>query len=144
MFRSVLIPFLGVVVAMVGVALVQGVGHQLYGTAPINEEMTPEQVDAAVRVYLETAPLGALAFPLLAWLTGTFVGTFFVSQFCHEMPGAHSAPVLCVMLLCTILMLTMLPHPIWMYIGPFLVVGGWWNGLKIGSWRVKRANRLNG
>ena len=139
MLRSIIHPLLGVLLAMAGVALVQGLGHQLYGVAPVEEGMSPEQVDAAVRAYLETAPFGALAFPILAWMFGTFAGTLYVVQLCHEMPGAHSAPVLSVMLLCTILMLTMLPHPAWMYIAPLLVVGAWWNALKLGKARVAKA-----
>ena len=125
--------------AMAGVALVQGLGHQLYGVAPVEEGMSPEQVEATVKAYLETAPFGALAFPILAWMFGTFTGTLYVVQLCHEMPAAHSAPVLSVMLLCTILMLTMLPHPAWMYIAPLLVVGAWWNALKLGEARVAKA-----
>ena len=133
MLRSILIPLLGVLIAMAGVALVQGLGHEIYGVAPVTEEMTPQEVDVVVREYLETAPLEALAFPILSWMFGTYVGTVFVARGCDEMPKAHSAPVLSVMLLCTILMLTIIPHPPWMYLGPFLVVGAWWNGVKTGG-----------
>ena len=139
MVRSRLHPLVGVLLAMVGVALVQGVGHELFGSAPIREGMTPEKFDATVRTYLETAPIGALAFPVLAWMFGTFVGTLYVVQLCHEMPTAHTAPVLSVMLICTILMLTMAPHPAWMYLAPVLVVGAWWNGVKYGKYRVCKA-----
>lgn len=139
MVRSIIYPLLGVLLAMAGVALVQGLGHQIYGVAPVKEGMTPEEINAVVRSYLETAPLGALAFPILAWMSGTFLGTLYVVQLCHEMPTAHTAPVLSVMLICTILMLTMVPHPVWMYLAPFLVIGAWWNAVRFGKARVAKA-----
>ena len=57
MVRSIIYPLLGVLLAMAGVALVQGLGHQIYGVAPVKEGMTPEEINAVVRSFLETAPL---------------------------------------------------------------------------------------
>lgn len=141
MFRSIIHPLLGVVLAMVGYYLVVKVGDELYPMDFLTDEMTQEEVYLAIQEYLVTAPFGALAISIFACMFGTFVGTLYVYQISNEMPTAHTAPVLSVMLICTILILTNPPHPVWMYIAPFLVLGAWWNAIKLGKARESKANR---
>jgi hypothetical protein len=139
MFRIIIHPLLGVFLAMLGYYIVVQIGEQLYPTDFLTKDMNQEEVYLATQGYLATAPFWVLAISILAPMFGTFVGTLYAYQISDELPTAHTAPVLSVMLICTVLILTNPPHPTWMYIAPFLVIGAWWNAVKFGKARVAKA-----
>ncbi|MBA62388.1 MAG: hypothetical protein CMJ76_08485 [Planctomycetaceae bacterium] len=140
MVRSIIHPLLGVFLAMLGYYLVVEIGEKLYPMNFLTNDMNQEEVYLAIQEYLATAPFEVLSISIFAPMFGTFVGTLYVYQISDDLPLAHTAPVLSVMLICTILILTKPPHPTWMFIAPLLVVGAWWNAVKLGKARAIKSS----
>lgn len=121
MFKSTAAACGGVLLAVIVVSLVQQLGHALFEVPPL-EGATPEKAMEIIAEWMPRAPFGAIAMELLSWVSGTYFGAWFASRFTHELPYAHAAPTICVMVLCALLMLLSLPYPIWMNVGSVLIV----------------------
>jgi len=131
--KSIAVSLGGVFFAVLVVALVQQLGHTLFETAPGLEDATPEKQIELIKEWLPTAPFGAIAMVLVSWVSGTFFGSWFAARFTEELPYAHAAPTICVMVLCALLMLLGLPHPPWMNIASLLILpAGYW-GARMGG-----------
>ena len=124
------------VFAIIVVSLVQQLGHVLFATPPGLKHATPEEALEIVEAWMPTAPFGAIAMVLLSWISGTYFGAWFAARFTDELPYAHAAPTICVMVLCAVLMLLSLPHPLWMNVGSILIVPAGFYGAYIGRPRI--------
>ena len=132
-FKSIAVSFGGVFFAVVIVAMVQQLGHKLFETPQGLAGATPEKQIELIRAWLPTAPFGSVAMVLVSWISGTYLGSWFSARFTAELPYAHAAPTICVMVLCALLMLLELPHPMWMNIASLLILpAGYW-GARMGS-----------
>ena len=122
MFKSTAVACGGVLLAIIVVGLVQQLGHTLFEVPAGLEGATPEEAIEIIEAWMPTAPFGAIAMVLVSWVSGTYFGAWFAARFTDELPYAHAAPTICVMVLCALLMLLSLPHPIWMNVGSVLIV----------------------
>ena len=87
---------------------------------------------------MRTAPFGAIAMVLLSWICGTYFGAWFAARFTDDLPYAHAAPTISVMVLCVGLELLRLPHPLWMNVGSVLIVPAGLYGAYIGRSRIDK------
>ncbi len=136
MLKSSVVAFGGVVLAVIWVSLVQQLGHVLFEVPAGLEGATPEETIEIIEAWMPTAPFGAIAMVLLSWLSGTYFGAWFAARFTDELPYAHAAPTICVMVLCALLMLLRLPHPLWMNVGSVLIVPAGLYGAYVGRSRL--------
>ena len=132
MFKSSAVAFGGVVLAIIVVSLVQQLGHALYEVPAGLEGATAEETIEIIEAWMPTAPFGAMAMVLLSWMSGTYFGAWFAARFTDELPSAHAAPTICVMVLCTVIELLTLPHPLWMNVGSVLIVPAGLYGAYVG------------
>ena len=138
MFKSSAVAFGGVVLAIIVVSLVQQLGHALYEVPAGLEGATAEETIEIIEAWMPTAPFGAIAMVLLSWVSGTYFGAWFAARFTDELPYAHAAPTICVMVLCAVLMLLSLPHPLWMNVGSVLIVPAGLYGAYVGRSRTDK------
>lgn len=136
MFKSTAVAFGGVVFAIIVVLVVQQLGHTLFEAPPGLKDATPEQTIEIVKDWMPTAPFEAIAMILLSWVSGTYFGAWFAARFTDELPYAHAAPTICVMVLCAVLMLLRLPHPLWMNVASILIVPAGLYGAYVGRPRI--------
>ena len=109
MGRNIMAGIAGVVIAMLSVWLVQKIGHAVY--AP------PADLDAkdldAMRVHVESLPVGAFLFVIASYFIGTAVGTCAACAIGTMLPRVFAMLVSCVMLVATAMNVAMIPHPVW-------------------------------
>ncbi len=137
-FKSTAVAFGGVVFAIIMVGLVQQLGQALF-VGPRLEGATSVQEVEIVEDWISTASFGAIAMELLSWISGTYFGSWFAARFTDELPYAHAAPTICVMVLCAVLMLLRLPYPLWMNVGSILIVPAGLYGAYVGRLRIATA-----
>lgn len=119
MLRKISAVFLGVVVAIATVMLIEWLGHQIYPPPPGVDFNDPEQV----RKLTSNLPLGAFLMLLLGWLLGTFCGGLTACYVAREKPLVFASIIGTIMLVATITNLAMLPHPTWFSIAGIVVIG---------------------
>lgn len=117
-FRYVLAVFAGVVAAVIVIWAVQSVGHAIY---PLPEGLDPRDTDA-IAGYVETAPFGALVFPLVAWIVGTFVGGLVASYVARTRPMVFAGIVGALLLISSVVNLISIPHPTWFMIAAIILI----------------------
>ena len=104
MGRNIMAGIVGVIIAMLSVWLVQKIGHAVY----------PPPADLeAMRVYVESLPIGALLFVIASYFIGTAVGTCAACAIGTMLPRVFAMLVSCVMLVGTAMNVAMIPHPVW-------------------------------
>ncbi len=138
MFKSSAVAFGGVLLSILVVMVVQQLGHALFEVPAGLEGATPEEAIEIIEAWMPTAPFGAIAMVLLSWVSGTYFGAWFAARFTDELPYAHAAPTICVMVLCAVLMLLSLPHPLWMNVGSVLIVPAGLYGAYVGRSRTDK------
>lgn len=112
MLRSILAVLAGVLVMGITVAAVQWLGHSIFPPPPGIDPSDPDAMIALV----SSMPVMALAFVLLAYAFGTFLGAYTATtiSLAHKRGVAH---VIAVIMLALIAMnFAMIPHPIWMIV----------------------------
>jgi hypothetical protein len=106
----------GIVLAMMVVALIQMVGHFLFPQPELPANPSPQQVRDAVAA----APVGAKAMVVLSWFLGALVGVWAALRISK---GARRSALVVAgaVLLLTIAVLLSVSHPTWMVAGGLLV-----------------------
>nr|WP_321442395.1 hypothetical protein [uncultured Hyphomonas sp.] len=99
----------GIVLAMLVVALVQTVGHYLFPEPELPANPSPQQLRDAVAA----APVGAKAMVVLSWFLGALVGVWAALRISN---GARRSALVVAgaVLLLTIAVLLSVTHPTWM------------------------------
>ncbi len=117
MVKRILAGVLGVVSAGITIWIVEYVGHIVYPP--------PQGLDfanaEAMGAYVETLPTGALLFPVIAWIVGTFDGVLVAALVARAVPFVYAGVVGGLVLLATIANIAMIPHPVWV---PIVAVPG--------------------
>ena len=136
MWRSFGAIFAGCVVASVIITGVQMLGHGIFPPPPkIQKAMTDKNATArnqAIREYLPMAPVGVLLFVPLAWALGSFGGGALTARLAKRRHVLHALIVGVVMMANGVVMLFMLPHPLWMAcLGMAVFLPAAWAGGKI-------------
>ena len=111
--RSILAVATGLVVAMVTIAVLETASHLVFPPPSGLDPHDPE----SVRKLIDQLPLGALVSVLAAWTVATFAGGRLAAWIAQTSPLAHSFCVFIVLILSAITTMTLIPHPIWMWIG---------------------------
>ena len=116
MTRKLIGAVVGIVLAMLVVAIVQMVGHVLFPAPEIPENPSPEQLREAVKA----APIGAKAMVVLSWFLGALVGVWAALKISN---GARRSALVVAgaVLLLTIAVLLSVAHPTWMVAGGLLL-----------------------
>lgn len=118
----------GLVIAFVLIWLIEKLGHTVYPPPADLDFSDPE----AIRPYLDTLPIFALLFPMLAWFIGTFTGSLVGSLIGTARPLLFCAVVGGLVLAGTIANLIVIPHPLWFSIISVIgIVASAWLALQI-------------
>jgi hypothetical protein len=130
--RRLLVVLAGVVLGGIVVALVEGVGHAVF-PPPAGVDLTdPEQLAAI----MDTIPVGAKLFVVLAWLLGSLSGGWAAVRAAGRLevgPALRLALVVgTVLLLFGAYTLVTIPHPLWMAgLGILLPLPSAWLGARL-------------
>lgn len=122
MLRLVLGVIAGVVSGFVVIYAVEQVGYQIW---PVATELDLKD-KAAAAAYLAGMPLGALITVMVAWILGAYAASMVGLLVAGRRRVAGVIPA-AVIFAATVLVLFMLPHPLWMAIGGLggIVAAGW-------------------
>lgn len=112
MLRLVLGVVVGVVSGFIVIYAVEQVGHQIW---PVATELDLKD-KAAAAAFLANMPLGGLLTVLAAWILGAYTGSVvgLLAADRRRIAGVIPAAVI---FAATVLVLFMLPHPLWMAVG---------------------------
>ncbi|MCU0753821.1 MAG: hypothetical protein MUE46_01695 [Xanthomonadales bacterium] len=140
--RLVLACLAGILVAMLVIAGIQAIGHQLMPPPP---GLAEAQGDALAAL-MATMPVEAFVPVLVGYLLGAEFGAI-VATLISRRPVLATAIVGAVLLGATAANLTLLPHPTWMAIASVIAVvagsvGGGFTAWALGRARAKRAGGL--
>ena len=112
MGRRILAVAAGILSAFALVAIIEAIGHMVYPPPP-DLDMTDS---AAMAAYMKTLPIGAFLFFLAAWVIATIGGGLLACFIAKEKPMVFAGIVGGLILLGTIAILIMIPHPVWLSI----------------------------
>lgn len=129
-FRDLGATFAGLFTAVVLIALVQAVAHQMYPPPPGTDFNDP----AALAELMANMPVGALLMVLLSYAIGTFAGALVAGRFsAAHLPARQGCIVGLMMLTAGVMNLLAIPHPAWFWAACFVVfVAAAWAGTKAG------------
>jgi hypothetical protein len=131
--RNILATLAGFAVAFAVVMAVEMIGHSVYPPPGGLDIDNAEQM----RTYIGTLTLGALAFVLLAWWLGTFLGGLTAGTLSRGSARLCAGIVGALIMAATIANLLMFPHPLWVMVaGPIgIVIAGWLAGKLAVAWK---------
>jgi hypothetical protein len=109
--RSFLAVVAGCLAAFFHIAAIQGVGLLIYPFPAGLDPARPETILA----YLEVIPVGARLIDLLAWVVGTFAGSWVAARLAPNWRRAHGLLIGVLFTLPTLRTLTSIPHPAWFW-----------------------------
>ena len=112
MLRSILAVLAGILVMGITVAAVQWLGHSIFPPPP---GIDPTDHDAMVAL-ISSMPVTALAFVLLAYAFGTFLGAYTAATISLAHKRGVALAVATVMLALIAMNFAMIPHPLWMVV----------------------------
>ncbi len=127
---SVLAVLAGAVLAVVLVGIGEMVGHVVYPPPPglVIDIHDP----ASMKEVMEKIPMGAKAAVVVAWGFATFAGSWFATWLAAKLSRVsigHGIAVGIIIMPATLTTLTMIPHPLWMWLsGPLVVLAGTYLG----------------
>ncbi|MBW7896728.1 MAG: hypothetical protein H3C27_16595 [Opitutaceae bacterium] len=129
-FRDLGATFAGLFTAVVLIALVQAVAHQLYPPPPGTDFNDP----AALAELMAQMPVGALLMVLLSYAIGTLMGALVASRFsAAHLPARQGWIVGLMMLTAGVMNLLAIPHPAWFWVACFGVfAAAAWVGTRAG------------
>lgn len=112
MVRSILAVLAGVLVMGITVAAVQWLGHSIFPPPP---GVDPTNHDAMIAL-ISSMPVMALAFVLIAYAFGTFLGAYTAATISLAHRRGVALVVATVMLALIAMNFAMIPHPTWMVV----------------------------
>lgn len=112
MVRSILAVLAGVLVMGITVAAVQWLGHSIFPPPP---GVDPTNHDAMIAL-ISSMPVLALAFVLIAYAFGTFLGAYTAATISLAHRRGVALVVATVMLALIAMNFAMIPHPTWMVV----------------------------
>lgn len=127
MTRNVFAVIFGIVTAVILIMIVETVGHSVY-PPPGNVDFTDMQ---AMAEYIDTLPLGALLFVMLAWVTGTIGGGLVACFIARNRAMVYASVVGGMVLFATLYTLITIPHPLWFSVASVvaIAVATWITGI---------------
>jgi len=120
----------GLLTAMVVISVIEALGHAIYPVGNNIDYNDPQQT----RMLFATMPFGALAFIVNAWIVASFAGGIVATRMFPEKGLFNALMVGLLVLGFTVLNMSLLPHPTWMWVTAFVgIVPGAWLGNFIAS-----------
>ena len=116
MLRSILAVIVGVLVMGISVAAVQWLGHSIY---PPPEAIPADP--AAMAELVASMPAGALAFVLVAYAFGTFLGAYTAATISLAHRRGVAIAIALIMLALITLNFAVIAHPTWMIVVGVLI-----------------------
>jgi hypothetical protein len=110
MLRSILAIILGFLAGSFTVYLIELPGMIIYSPPPGTDMSDSE----AMKKHLASLPTVALAGVALAWTMGPLVGAWLAALIARRAFLAHGLVVGAIFLVMDLIMLSMIPHPIWL------------------------------
>lgn len=122
MLRTVLGVVIGVVSGFVTIYVIEQIGHQIW---PVATELDLKD-KAAAATFLAGMPLGALLTVVTAWILGAYTAAVVGLMIADRRRVAGIIPA-AMIFAATVLVLFMLPHPLWMAVGGLggIVAAAW-------------------
>ncbi len=119
MLRSIIAIVIGVLVGMLVIGMIKACGHVIY---PQPEGfgkmiMDPDVTRQAKFEAIQALPIGALVAVLIAWMSGAFIGGGTAAAIASCCRGLHAGIIGALVLLASVMMMMMVPHPDWMILG---------------------------
>ncbi len=132
MVKNIIAGVVGIIVAVGIIWAIESLGHRFY-PPPAGLDFADAE---AMRVYVNTLPLGALLFVPAAWFIGTLGGTFVACRIGTASRQVFALAVGGLVLAATVVNLVMIPHPMWFSVlGVAAVLVGAWLGAIFGGRR---------
>ena len=119
--RSVMAVLVGCVAAFFHIGAIESLNYLLY---PPPEGLDPSKPET-LAAYMKVIPTGALVIVLVAWMVGTFAGSWITSRLAPAPKRNHGLVIGVLLMLAAIGNMRAFPHPIWMWVvslGSFLPV----------------------
>ena len=122
MLRTVLGVVIGVISGFVTIYAIEEIGHQIW---PVATELNLKD-KAAAAAFLAGMPLGALLTVVAAWILGAYTAAVVGLMLAERRTLAGIVPA-AMIFAATVLVLVMLPHPLWMAVGGLggIVAAAW-------------------
>ena len=122
MLRTVLGVVIGVISGFVTIYAIEEIGHQIW---PVATELNLKD-KAAAAAFLAGMPLGALLTVVAAWILGAYTAAVVGLMLAKRRRLAGIVPA-AMIFAATVLVLVMLPHPLWMAVGGLggIVAAAW-------------------
>ena len=117
MLRSILAVLAGVLVMAITVAAVQLIGHSVFPPPPGIDASDHEAMVALI----STMPAMALAFVLLAYAAGGFLGAYTAATISRAHRRGAALAVGVVLLALIAMNFMAIPHPLWMVVAGVLI-----------------------
>jgi hypothetical protein len=122
MLRSVLGVIIGIISGFVVIYAVEHVGQLIW---PVATELDLKD-KAAAAAFLAAMPVGGLVTVVVAWILGAYTGSMVALLMSDRRRIAGIIPV-ALIFAATVLVLFMLPHPLWMAVtGLGGIIGAGW------------------
>lgn len=118
MTRNVFAVVFGVVTAVILIMIIETAGHSVY---PPASDIDLQDMQAMAK-YVDTLPIGALLFVMLAWVAGTFGGGLVACFIARNRTMVFASIVGGMVLFATIYTLTTIPHPMWFSITSVIAI----------------------
>ncbi len=143
MLRNLGAVLAGCVLGVIVILFVEMMGHAFYPPPKeVREALRSKDLEVqkkAIEKYLPNAPVGAMLFVPLAWGVGTLAGGYLAGRVAN--PGSQDVAwgVGGLMLLCAVIVLSAIPHPIWMQAGVLMFPLGAYGGSCLSSRAIARS-----
>ena len=111
MVRSILAVFLGLIFFMLSVMVLEHLNHAIYPPPAGVDLHKPDSVHSA----MANMPAGALVLLVLGWAVGTIAGAWLAATITRRAPIAHGLIIGGCALASAILIMVMIPHPLWIW-----------------------------
>jgi hypothetical protein len=115
--QSIRAVLLGLIVAALIIAAVEGVGHHLY-PLPAGLDVNNAEALAAAIAQL---PVGALMTVLIGWALGAFAGGWLAARIAPVAPLRHAIVLAVLLLAAGVADMMTIPHPIWFVAAAVLI-----------------------
>lgn len=108
----------GVIAAYVVIIVAEIMTARIY---PMPAGVGASDMDA-MKAWIQQLPAGAFVLVLGGWTLGSFAGGFVSTKLEHTSVGGHAIIVGAALLAASILNMARIPHPLWMWVGAFVLI----------------------
>jgi hypothetical protein len=112
LLRSVMAVVVGCLAAFFHIGAIESLNYLIYPPPEGLDMAKPETLAA----YMKVIPTGALLVVLLAWMVGTFAGSWITTRLAPVPKRNHGLVIGALFLLAAIGNMSAIPHPLWFWV----------------------------